>query len=209
MIVGALRWSMLEIPLQTVVSIFTSRPLVPRTDSSDLSVVLKCNLLVMSRSYVADCIKNMHETFMGNLCDRISAVLASATTDWSLQRCDISMRDYYPAWYTARRTSMGRIRCMSTWCNTLQPWWSAFEHIDKHDFLFQKHLDLVCHRLASEFLVLHRTRNVLCKCGQYLDLMFLASSIDQAFTCALLCCVACLLERQDSLFFCHARAWTM
>jgi len=182
---GALHWSVLEIPLQTVASIFTSRPQVPRADSSHLSVVLNYNLLAMSRSDVDDCMRNMYEAFMGNLCDRISAVLVSATTDLSLQRYEISVRDYYRSLIHSRLLQEGRrwagFDAGPVDARRYNLVWSAFEHIDRHEFV-QKHLDSVCHRFASEFLVLHRTSKVLRKCGQYQDLMLLASGIDQAFT---------------------------
>jgi len=183
---GLLHWSVLEIPLQTLATFFTRvSPKPKRADGSHLTICLNYNLLAVSKADVDECMNNMYKAFMGNISENVSAVLVSATNDLELTMYEFEVRDTYRdkiyeellheglvwAGFEHGKVDAGRHARV----------WSKFQHIDRGEFR-QAHLDSVCRRFATEFMVLHRVSRVLRKCGQYQDLMLLSSGQEGAFT---------------------------
>lgn len=56
-----------------------------------------------------------------------------------------------------------------------------YEDVEKLVFR-TKHLPDICDCISCEFMVVYRVGRVLCKCGQYHDLMLLSEGDDSAFT---------------------------
>lgn len=183
---GLLHWSVLEIPLQTIATLYTSKPKPhQRADASHLTVVLNYNLLAISEPDVDECLSNMFEAFMGNLQKNVSAVMVSATNDPALQEYELRVRDSYRARIFRELRKEGLcwagVETGEVDEGRRERLWSLYAHMDTQTFV-KTLLDGLCRSFAEEFMVLHRVSRVLRKCGQYQDLMLLSSGEEHAFT---------------------------
>jgi ABC-type multidrug transport system fused ATPase/permease subunit len=182
---GMLHWSVMEIPLQTIASLFVTPAKCQRADASHLTVCLNYNLLAVHTADVDESLANMYSAFMGNVSNNVSAVLVSATNDPSLRDYELQLRDQY-----RDRIYEELVREGLVWAGfergdvdpgRLQRVWSGFKNIDRNEFA-QVHLQPICKRFTNEFMVLHRVSRVLRKCGQYQDLMLLSQGHERSFT---------------------------
>lgn len=183
---GVLHWSVLEIPLQAIATLFTpNRRKLARADASHLSLVLNYNLLAVTQADIDECMQNMYQAYVDNLDDRVCAVLVSATNEPHLQQYELQVRDMY----RERLFRMLRAEGLS-WAGLengpVDPQrqkriWSKYAHLERSEFA-SVHLEDICSKYASDFMVLHRVSRVLRKCGQYQDLMLLSAGEDRAFT---------------------------
>jgi len=185
LIQGMLHWSVLEIPLQTIATLLTSPNKVSRADRGQLSLVLNYNLLAVTRPDIDDCFENMFQAFMGNLDERVSAVLVSATNEASLREYELQVRDQ-----CRRRiyeTLLVEGKCWAGLSSgpvdagRAKRVWSQLESLKGSDDVVHE-LESICKAFSEQFMVLHRVSRVLRKCGQYQDLMLLSSGEDKAFT---------------------------
>jgi len=182
---GLLHWSVLEIPLQVIATIFTSPSTLPRSSSKHLSLVLNYNLLATTEEDVDECLEHMYDAMMGNLGHNMAAVLVSATDDSRLKSYELEVRDkirknmYNKLSYEGRcwaGVEQGPVDAIRR-----QRFWSQFSSVDRSIFV-EEQLHKICEAVCADFMVLHRQSRVLRKCGQYQDLMLLSAGEVTAFT---------------------------
>lgn len=187
MIQGLLHWSVLEIPLQTLATMFVSAPPVARADRGHLTMCVNYNLLALGQADIDECMANMYEAYIGNIDKKVSSCLVSATNEPSLKEYELQTRDryrkqIYDELYAEGLSWAGLAENpVEVDAGRLERLWSQFEHIDRHVFV-QGPLKTLCERFAQEFMVVHRVTRVLRKCGQYQDLILLSAGEDTAYT---------------------------
>ena len=184
-ILGVLQGSVMEFPVQTILTLVVGgekRQSVKVPDDS-LTIVLNYNLLAVGRDDIDECIQTMYEAYMGNLSERTSAVLVSATNSDELRKYELEVRDKYRAliYDELFREGLNFAHNEPVSPLHLQRVWSKYQGMDINIFL-QQYLDQICNRFSREFMVIHRVSRVLRKCGQYQDLMLLSDGDDEAYT---------------------------
>eukprot|EP00928_Gymnodinium_smaydae_P010387 TRINITY_DN13909_c0_g1_i1.p1 TRINITY_DN13909_c0_g1~~TRINITY_DN13909_c0_g1_i1.p1 ORF type:complete len:2259 (-),score=552.00 TRINITY_DN13909_c0_g1_i1:69-6794(-) len=183
LIQGILHWSVLELPLITLVALASEPKVEQRADGSHITCVLNYNLLAVTEPMVDECLLAQYEAYMGNLSKNYSAVLVSATNDKELKKYELKVRDDYrerireelleegKAWAEGEEVDEGRTRRV----------WSKYAHLDRTDFV-ENHLPELVEYFVKDFMVVHRVTRVLRKCGQYQDLMLLSAGYEDAYT---------------------------
>lgn len=187
LILGILQGSVLEFPVQTIATLLIGggRRTNDTADSEHLTIVLNYNILATSEDDIDECLQTMYEAYMGNLAERVSAVLVSATNDEQLKRYELQVRDNYRAliYDTLFREGLNFAAGDLDGVDPLRlkRVWQNYSHIDR-DVFATDYLDGVCDEFAREFMVVQRVSRVLRKCGQYQDLMLLSEGDDKAYT---------------------------
>ncbi|XP_071089261.1 uncharacterized protein [Haliotis cracherodii] len=187
LVVGVLQGSVMEFPVLTLATLFLGgdRRENNRASADHLSLVLNYNLLAVSRDDIDECLQAMYDTYMGNLSQNVCAVLVSATNSEELKNYELEVRDNFRAlvhsklfWEGIHYASGNRDLVDS---QRLHHIWSKYDGMDTGNFK-RTCLEEICHRIAHNFMVIHRVSRVLKKCGQYQDLMLLSGGDNEAYT---------------------------
>ncbi|KAL8603672.1 hypothetical protein ACOMHN_017169 [Nucella lapillus] len=187
LLLGILQGSVLEFPVQTISTLLIggSRRHNTTAPAEHLTIVLNYNILATTEDDIDECLQTMYEAYMGNLAERVSAVLVSATNGDHLKEYELQIRDNYRAFIYDTLFREG-LNFASGDLSGVDPLryehvWRYYSHIDGNVFA-RDYLDGVCDEFAREFMVVHRVSRVLRKCGQYQDLMLLSAGHTTAYS---------------------------
>ncbi|KAK7109468.1 uncharacterized protein [Littorina saxatilis] len=187
LILGVIQGSVLEFPVQTISTLLIggNRRQNSMTEATHLTLVLNYNVLALSKDDIDECLQTMYEAYMGNMCEKFSAVLVSATNDEQLKAYELQVRDNYRAviYDTLFREGLNFASGDLSGVDPLRldHVWRHYSHIHG-DVFARDYLDGVCDEFAREFMVVHRVSRVLRKCGQYQDLMLLSEGDAVAYS---------------------------
>ena len=158
---------------------------VPKAPSFSSTMILNYNILAYSKEDIDSCMEMMYKAYMGNLSPNISAVLVSATNDDKLKEYELLQRNYYRNKIYKVLHKEGKKFARGDYSSIdesrLQNVWNKYKDLSSDEFIRTK-LNKVCKRYLREFMVIHRVRRVLRKCGQYQDLILLSSGDKCAYT---------------------------
>ena len=184
---GIIQGSVLEYPVQTIACLIVGgwRREVPKAPSFSSTMILNYNILAYSKEDIDSCMEMMYKAYMGNLSSNISAVLVSATNDDKLKEYELLQRNYYRNKIYKVLHKEGKTFARGDYSSIdksrLQNVWNKYKDLNSDEFIRTK-LNKVCKRYLREFMVIHRVRRVLRKCGQYQDLILLSSGDKCAYT---------------------------